>query len=141
MTPAERVVPKPFKLEFTEFWWRAAAEGRLVIQQCSDCGQLRHPPSPTCPTCLSFSWGEKESFGLGTVHSFVVSHHPQHDAFEYPLVIALIDLDEGTRLVVSCDITRADIEIGLRVRVGWFTDSDGTTLPIIHCLEQGEGKS
>lgn len=138
MREVSGIRPKPFELEFTEFWWRAAEEGRLAIQRCAECGLLRHPPSPSCPECHSFSWDVLEASGLGSIHSFVVSHHPQHDGFDYPLVVVLVDLEEGTRLVASCDIPRDEVRIGLPVRVEWIRDPGGTTLPTVRRLEQGE---
>ncbi len=131
--------PKPFVLEFTEFWWSAAREGRLLVQRCGGCGALRHPPSPACPACRSFEWDAVESAGRGVIHSYTVSHHPQHPAFEYPLIVALITLEEGTRLVVSCDIPRDDVRIGLPVQVEWFSDEEGVALPTIRARSE-EGR-
>ena len=39
--------------------------------------------------------------GKGTVYSFVINHYPQVPAFDYPLTSALIELEEGTRLVAN----------------------------------------
>lgn len=123
--------PRPFILQFTQFWWEAAAEGRLVIQRCTACATLRHPPAPACAACLCFDWDAVTASGRATVHSFTVSHHPQHPSFDYPLVIALVTLEEGTRLVVSCDIPRERISIGMPVQVGFRTDENGTPLATI----------
>lgn len=132
--------PKPFVLEFTEFWWAAAAEGRLLIQRCVGCGELRHPPAPACPHCRSFEWDAVESAGRGVVHSHVVSHHPRAEGFDYPLVVLLVELDEGTRLVAGCDIAPEDVAIGQRVRLDWVRDEDGTTLPFFRSDDE-EGTS
>jgi len=130
--------PRPFVLEDTEFWWQAAAEGRLLIQRCGDCGDLRHPPSPSCPRCRSFAWDAVESAGRGTVHSFVVSHHPQHPAFSYPLTVVLVDLDEGTRLVAGFDGSADEVSIGLPVALDWIRDEAGTVLPVFRPAGGGE---
>ncbi len=134
------VRPRPFLLEDTEFWWAGAAEGRLLVQKCTECGCLRHPPSPTCATCLSFAWEAIEASGEGTIHSLVVSHHPRHEAFAYPLTIVLVDLAEGTRLVAGYDGPEGSAVIGAPVRVTWIRDEAGTTLPVfVPAASQHEG--
>ena len=30
------------------WWWEAVDRGELLIQKCSECGALRHPPRPMC---------------------------------------------------------------------------------------------
>ena len=51
-----------------------------------------------------------ELSGRGTVYSYAVLHHPQHPAFDYPVIAALVDLDEGIRLVSNLvDIDPRDI--------------------------------
>jgi len=132
--------PKPFILEYTRFWWDGVAEGRLLIQRCADCGTLRHPPAPSCAACQSLRWDAIESAGIGTVYSFVVSHHPEAPGFEYPLVVLLVELDEGIRLVAGTDLRRDEVAIGDRVRVDWLRDEDGAQLPYFRRLEEEGGR-
>lgn len=120
---------KPFILRDNEFWFEAAKQRHLVIQVCSDCGQLRHPPSPSCPSCLSFRWHEVESSGRGTVHSYVLSHHPKAPGYDYPLTVLLVDLEEGTRLVADFMGEPADVRIGMPVEVDWLDYDANLTLP------------
>ena len=49
------------------FFWDGAAEGKLLIQRCTDCGTLRHPPAPMCGNCGSLAWDAAESSGRGRV--------------------------------------------------------------------------
>src|SRR5664279_4167290 len=89
---------------------------QLLIQRCTACGTLRHPPRPSCATCRSFDWEPVEASGRGTIYSFVVNHYPQVPAFDYPLVVALVELEEGTRLVANvADITPDSVSIGMPV--------------------------
>ncbi|OYO16556.1 hypothetical protein CGZ93_17475 [Enemella dayhoffiae] len=125
--PADR--PRPFLLRDNEFWFAAARERRLLIQRCADCATLRHPPGPMCPQCHSFDWDTVTAAGTGTVHSFVISHHPRAAGFDYPLPIVLVDLTEGTRLVADYRGPIEELEIGLPVRVGWTELDSETTLP------------
>ncbi|MFS3127031.1 Zn-ribbon domain-containing OB-fold protein [Nocardioides sp. Bht2] len=129
------VRPRPFVLEDTEFWWSAAAAERLLIQRCVGCRTLRHPPAPSCASCRSLDWDTVTASGRGTVHSFVISHYPQHPAFSYPLAVVLVDLEEGTRLVAAFQGSPDEVRIGLPVMVDWITDEAGTVLPVFVAAE------
>jgi len=122
--------PRPPTTRDTQWWFDAAKEGRLLIQRCVDCGMLRHPPGPACPSCHSFEWDAVESSGRGTVYSFVVVHHPQAPQFEYPLPVALVELEEGTRLVtniVGCEPD--ELSVGMPVVCELVAFDDELTLP------------
>jgi uncharacterized OB-fold protein len=67
------------------------------------------------------------------VYSFVVNHYPQVPAFDYPLAVGLIELEEGTRLVANIvGIDPADIAIGMPVDVEWVEHDPDLTLPAFH---------
>jgi uncharacterized OB-fold protein len=83
----------------SRWWWEGAATGKLLIQRCAEGGRLRHPPVPACPRCRSLRWDTVVACGRGVVHSVTVLHHPQLPGFGYPLVVAVVELEEGTRLV------------------------------------------
>jgi uncharacterized OB-fold protein len=113
----------------TRFFWDGLRERKLLIQRCRACGRLRHPPRPMCPACTSLSWGTVEASGQGTVHSFVMPQHPPDPFIEAPYIVALVDLDEGTRLVSNLvGITPRDAAIGMRVSVTYLELDDGTVL-------------
>jgi uncharacterized OB-fold protein len=119
-----------------KWWWEKLDEGEFHIQACADCGVLRHPPRPLCPECHCKEWGSIRSEMKGSIYSYVVMHHPQIPAYDYPLVIAVIDLDEGTRYVGN--ITGIDptaVEIGQRVQ-GTIEEMDpDMKLPIFRPTE------
>ena len=113
----------------TEFFWNGLRERRLLIQRCSSCGIVRHPPRPMCPHCLSIEWDTIESTGRGTVHSFVMPQHPQFPFMDYPYIVALIDLAEGVRLVSNLiDIEPEDAWIDMPVEVSFTEFDDGFVL-------------
>lgn len=121
--------PKPLVLRDNEFWFAAAREHRLAIQACDDCGRLRHPPSPACPHCRSFGWHEVTASGRGTVHSYVISHHPRAPGFGYPLTVVLVDLEEGTRLLADFAGDPGSVQVGMPVEVEWVRHDSEFTLP------------
>jgi uncharacterized protein len=131
MSDATRTtVPHLTITQDNEFWFTAAREGRLVIQRCADCQTLRHPPGPACPACRSFAWDTVESTRRGTLHSWTVIHHPQDGAFEYPLAVGLVDLEEGTRLVADISgVDHDELRIGLELEVGFSEHAHGEVLP------------
>lgn len=42
--------PMPGISDDTRFFWEGARAGKLLIQRCKGCGELRHPPGPVCPS-------------------------------------------------------------------------------------------
>lgn len=115
----------------SQFFWDGAKEGRLLIQRCTACGVLRHPPRPMCPHCHSLEWDTLDSSGRGTVYSFVMPRHPRFPFFEDDYVVALIELEEGTRLVSNLvDVTPDDARIGMAVAVRFDEFDGGVVLPV-----------
>jgi len=103
----------------------------LLVQRCTSCGALRHPPLPACAVCGSLEWGTVESSGRGTLYSYVVVHHPQVPSFEYPLPVGLIELEEGTRVVANLDgMAREEIQIGMPLQVTFVDFDEGLSLPV-----------
>ena len=124
-------VPPIIRTHDNVFWFDAAREGRLLIQRCADCGTLRHPPGPCCPECQSFEWDTVEASGRGTLYSYVVAHHPRHPAFDFPLLVALVELEEGTRLITNLTgIAPEDVVIGMPLEVSWHDADSELTLPL-----------
>ena len=81
-----------------------------------------------CTACHSFEWDALQSKGLGKVYSFVVMHYPEVPPFDYPNPVALVELDEGTRLVAQLVGAKpGEIAIGQRVQVEFarFDTVDG----------------
>ena len=125
--------PRPSINRDNQFWFDGAAEGKLLIQRCSACGMLRHPPGPICSACHSFEWDSVEASGRGVIYSYVINHHPQLPAFDYPLPVALIELEEGTRLMsnlVGFDLDA--IDVGQAVEVEFVEHDDELILPAFH---------
>jgi hypothetical protein len=129
MVSTGRIKP-PMGLD-NAWWWEMAAQDKLGIQRCKKCQTLRHPPRPMCGECQSIEWDTVESTGRGSICSFTVLRHPQFPGYEYPLIIVLVDLEEGTRLtsqLVGC--APEDVDFGLPVRLCIQEDPDGFKLPV-----------
>lgn len=129
--------PKPLRMKAplghdNGWWWEEGIKAdKLLIQKCSDCGELRHPPRPMCPHCHSVKFEGHESTGKGTVYSFVVMHYPKFPGYEYPFACALIDLEEGTRIlsnVMGCPAS--EVKIGMKVQCSIEKPDGEQKLPI-----------
>jgi uncharacterized OB-fold protein/acyl dehydratase len=138
--PAARPLrPRPALTQDNRFFFDGAKDHKLLIQHCTNCGTLRHPPRPSCARCRSFEWDTVTGSGRGTIYSFVVNHYPQVPAFDYPLVVALVELEEGTRLVANVrDIAPESMVIGMPVIAGFETFDEELTLPVFRPVSKAE---
>ncbi len=122
---------RPAKGHDNAWWWDGLERGELLIQKCTQCGAMRHPPRPMCGVCQSLEWEGVASAGRGSVYSFTVLHHPKVPGYEYPLVVATIALDEGTRLVSNLvDVAPEEVSIGMRVVCSIDAVDDEMKLPL-----------
>lgn len=112
-------------------FWEGAAEGELRYQRCRDCDTAIFYPRALCPACGTPDPHWHVSAGNGVVYACSVIHRaPPAYADEAPYVVALIDLDEGFRMmsrVVDCD--PESVAVGQSVRVVYRMDDEGRTLP------------
>lgn len=109
-----------------------AADGRLVVPECGDCGETHFPPRVVCPYCLSSSLGLRESAGDGVIYSFSIVHLDYHPTWgtAAPYVNALVDLDDGPVVFANVvDCNPSDLAVGDAVAVT-FEAVDGQTLPM-----------
>ena len=125
----ERPIPRRDNL--SRPFWNAGAEGRLVIQKCPACGHRQFYPRALCTRCAEPPEWEEAS-GRGTVHTFTVIHqmHAQPFKDELPYVVAMVDLEEGVRMmgnVTGCDPD--DVHIGMPVEVYFEEAEEGTGVP------------
>ncbi|GIH92554.1 bifunctional MaoC family dehydratase N-terminal/OB-fold nucleic acid binding domain-containing protein [Planobispora siamensis] len=122
---------RPAVNEDTAFFWEGAAQGELRIQKCADCGQLRHPPGPMCPSCRSAARTHVVASGLGEVYSYVVHHHPPVPGRQAPFVVAVVELPEGVRIVGNVvDCPPSEVGIGMPLRVTYRQMDDELVLPM-----------
>ena len=116
----------------TKEYWDAAREGRLFIKECRSCGEAFFYPRTYCPKCWSSDTAWKESTGLGRVYTFTVVHQNDLPPFKdrVPYVVALVDLEEGPRLMTNIvDCEPDDVAVGAPVRVRFDEVTEGVRLP------------
>jgi uncharacterized OB-fold protein/acyl dehydratase len=140
-TPAPSdFVMRPVVSPDTAFFWEGTRQGELRIQQCADCGALRHPPGPMCTSCGSPSQKYIVASGAGEIFSYVVHHHPPVPGKELPLVIALVQLDEGVRMLAEIPgFSPERVAIGMAVEADFLRIDDDLVLPVWRAAEPADG--
>ena len=118
-------------------FWDACRDHRLLFQRCNDCGEAQFYPRYLCTACFSDSLSWEESRGEGVVYTFTELHVTFEPGWQdaTPYVVALIDLDEGYRMmsnIVADDLSA--IEIGARARVTFEDVDDELSVPLFELL-------
>jgi uncharacterized OB-fold protein/acyl dehydratase len=120
---------RPSASRDTKFFWDGVNAHELRIQRRPD-GSLQHPPVPAI-------WEDKEApidyvvaSGRGTLFSFVVHHAPKVPGRTLPFVIALVELEEGVRMLGELrGADPASVEIGMPVRATYLDFPEGDSGP------------
>ena len=93
-----------------------------------------------CPRCRSLSIDVVELSGRGALYSYAILHHPKHPAFDYPLLVALVELDEGIRMVSNVvDVDPADVRIGMALEVGFEPRGADAAVPVFRPAPESPG--
>ena len=117
-------------------YWEAAADGRLLVKRCSECGRNHWYPRDHCPHCQSAVTSWEETAGRGTIYSWTTVRRPQSAAFadRAPYSLALVELEEGPRVLGFLGDSGAAPTIGAPVEVS-FEPAGSTALPVFHLVE------
>ena len=129
MSSDGRVIPVP--TPETQHYWDGAKAGELRLQRCTDCGHIYFPPRPFCPTCGSRAVEVITASGRGRLFSYVINHLPS-PGFTPPFAIAVVELEEGPRLmsnIVGCPQTPEALQIDMPLEVTFERLTDEITLP------------
>ena len=113
-------------------YWEAVADHRLEIQRCDRCGRFVFYPRALCPHCHGDRLTWTEVGGHGTLYTFTVSRRAATPglAERVPYVVALVDLDEGARMMSTVATDDVDsVRIGEPVTVAFEDLPDDTCLP------------
>jgi uncharacterized OB-fold protein/acyl dehydratase len=114
---------RPAHSRDTKFFWDGVNAHELRIQKRDPGvgGSLQHPPVPAL-------WQDKDApidyvvaSGKGTVFSFVVHHAPKVPGRTLPFVIALVELEEGVRMLGELrNVDPSTVEVGMPVRATYI---------------------
>jgi uncharacterized OB-fold protein len=99
-------------------FWDGLASGEVRLQHCNACGTHQYPPESFCYQCGATDLEWQAVRGEGEVYSFVVVHrapNPIYKQFQ-PYTVAIVQLDEGPRMISAMLTLDAPIDIGARVK-------------------------
>ena len=136
--PAQSSVPadldadammRPSSSRDTAFFWEGVKAHELRIQKLAD-GSLHHPPVPAIWQDPAAPVEYVVASGQGTVFSFVVHHAPKVPGRTLPFVIALVELEEGVRMLGELrNVAPAEVGIGMPVRATYIDFPAGHSGP------------
>ena len=124
--------PLPVATEWSRPYWEGARQHKLLLKKCGNCGEIDHPPYLFCTNCMAEEHEWIEASGKGTLYSYAINTFGVPFPFwdDMPYVLAIIDLDEGPRVIsniVECDLDR--LENQMRLEVVFDDVSPEVTLP------------
>lgn len=125
-----RARPKP--TPETKHFWDGTRAGQLRLQRCDMCSKVYFPPRPFCPACASREVSVFAASGRGILWSYVI-HHRKVPGFTPPYAIAVVQLDEGPRLmsnIIDCAQTPEALQLDMRLEVAFHELDDEITLPL-----------
>ena len=130
MADTNRPLPSP--TPETRPYWDALKEHKLLIQRCKDCSKAYFYPRPFCPHCFSSNVEWFEASGKGTLYSFVINHRPAPGFGSDPYVIAVVELEEGPRMMSNLIDIESDpekVHCDMAVEIAYLDVTDEVTLP------------
>jgi uncharacterized OB-fold protein len=130
MAESERARPTP--TPETKHFWDGAQAGELRLQRCEECAKVYFPPRPFCPSCASRKVAVFAASGKATLYSYVI-HHRAAPGFTPPYAIAVVELEEGPRMmtnIIGCPQTPEALELDMKLEVAFERLDDKITLPL-----------
>ncbi len=140
MAEETRIIPTP--TPESQHYWDGARAGELRLQRCNACDKAFFPPRKHCPECGARDVAVFKASGRGTLYSYVINHLPS-PGFEPPFAIAVVELEEGPRLmsnIVECDQTPEALELDMALEVTFEKLNDDITLPQFKPAGAGGGR-
>jgi uncharacterized OB-fold protein len=131
----EGAKPRPAPIPDAESapFWSATLENRLLVQRCTACGHAQLYGRALCMNCHASALEWVEACGRGTIYSRTIIRQNPSRSFRHmiPFVVALVDLDEGPRVMTNVVGSDPDaVAIGARVKVLFEPVSDAAALPL-----------
>ena len=112
----------------TAHFWEAARRHELVVQRCEACDRRQFYPRPFCLGCLGRDLSWVQVSGRAVVYAQTTNRLAVLPELEPPYVVALVDLEEGPRLLTN--IVGDPVAIGERVVLDWRERADAPPLPV-----------
>ncbi len=104
--------------ELNKPYWDGLAQGEVRLQKCGACGKYQYPAETFCYECGAQKMSWVKVAGEGTVYSFIVVHQLYHKLLKpfMPYTVAIVQMDEGPRMLAAMLGLKKSIAIGDRVK-------------------------
>lgn len=120
---------RPLPIEVTDItapFWRGLGSNQFLVPQCNNCTRLSFPPRAVCPECLSTAFDWYPVSGRGTLYAQSKIHNsPAIYGLLSPIRVAIVDLEEGVRLLTRLLPGSGDITPGNPVQLVVAEHPDG----------------
>ncbi|TQF68741.1 DNA-binding protein [Rhodococcus spelaei] len=137
MVHGQRALPE--LTELTEAHWTSGASGRLSVQRCASCLRWSFPPTPCCRHCWRTDLRFEPVTGKGVLLSWTRVAEAVRPAPAAPYVVAVVDLEEGVRLLLNLVGATADeLRVDAPVRLRFVQVDAEVWLPIAEIEELEE---
>ena len=130
MADYKRPLPQP--TPETQHFWDGCRDGELRLQRCKSCDHTYFPPRDFCPACSAREVEVVKASGKATLYSYIINHRPRPDFGEEPHSIAVVQLEEGPRMmtnIVDCPQTPEALELDMPLEVTFEKATDEISLP------------
>ena len=130
--PERPTRPRPQWNQDQEWFWEGLKGHELRIQRFTDDGTLVFPPANANPNTQAMDYDWVVSSGKGTLYSYTVVHYPQVPSFDYPLIVGLVELEEGVRIVSNIVAVKPEqVTVGMPLEV-CFPDTNSDDGVVLH---------
>lgn len=122
----------------SESWWAAVQDGTLMVNTCRSCTQPSLYVRPFCPHCWSEDVALVPASGRARLYTWSVVHQNAPPFAERtPYVAAMVDLDEGPRMMtVIEECAAADLAPDMALEVSFRADEDGFSFAVFRPLSR-----
>jgi len=131
MSEVTKIQPKPTFV--SEPYWQGCRDKELSLQFCNSCNKHQFYPRIICATCGNSELEWQKASGHGTIGSFTVVRRGVSEAYTAPYVVALIDLEEGVRMMSQVLTSNPDdsrLRVGANVTVAFVAWSTEMMVPV-----------
>jgi uncharacterized protein len=129
--------PLPQPTPETQEFWDGCKRGELRLQRSKSTGEAYFPPRPFFPGDPDQEVEWFTASGRGILYSYVINHRPP-PAWDEPYAIAVVQLDEGPRMmtnIVDCNQTPEALKLGMKVEVVFDPVTEEISLPKFRPVE------
>jgi uncharacterized OB-fold protein len=126
--------PIPIPTPESERYWQGCKQHELWLRFCNSCSKPYFYPRDICPMCGGRDVTWKQMSGNGSIYTFAIVQRAPTPGFaeDVPFVNAIVELDEGPRMLASMvDIEPdpAKVKVGMPVQVTFEDITEEISLP------------